>query len=51
MRKVIFAPDSVCDTIGKATSVHIVQANGPQDANMQGVQVHARGIGFSASLL
>jgi len=39
MREVIFVPDSVYHPIGKPMSLDVVQANGPQDANMHGVQL------------
>ena len=39
MRQVIFAPDSAYDPIGKLASIHVVQANGPQHANMQRSQL------------
>ena len=39
MREVIFAADSVYDPIGKPASIHVVQANGPQHANMQRLQL------------
>ena len=39
MRQVISAPDSAYDPIGKAASMHLVQANGPQHADMQRVQL------------
>ena len=39
MRKIIFAPDSVYDPIGKPASIRVVQTNGPQHANMQRCQL------------
>ena len=39
MRQVVFAPDSVYDPIGKPASIHIVQANGPQHAYLQRLQL------------
>lgn len=39
MRQIIFAPDSAYDPIGEPASLHVVQANGPQHANMQRSQL------------
>src|SRR6266566_1121668 len=39
MRQVIFAPDPVYYPIGKPASIHVVQTNGPQHANMQRFQL------------
>ncbi len=39
MRQVIFAPDAAYDPICKLTSMHGVQTNGPQHANVRRVQL------------